>query len=318
MTPIISTHQVTKQYGSNLALDRLSLTIEQGEVFGFLGHNGAGKTTTVRLLNGVLFPTSGEISVLGMDPTQQGNKIRARTGVLTETPALDDRLTARATLRYYGKIYNVPKMVLDSRIDALLSMFELLDRADDKVGGYSKGMRQRLALARTLIHDPEIVFLDEPTSGLDPVAAREVHDLIRSLRQQRRTVFLCTHNLLEAERLCDRVAVLAQGKVLALGTTRDLTAQLKHGHRIEVEIDRSSVERAVALLGNAPITGVDIAEMDGRENGDGATLTLHGVGRRSVPTIVHLLTGAGIDLYRVEPDDGSLEDVYFALEHENV
>ena len=214
-------------------------------------------------------------------------------------------------------MYGVPKMVIDSRIDALLSMFELFDRADSKIGGYSKGMRQRLALARTLLHDPEIVFLDEPTSGLDPVAAREVHDLIRNLRQQQRTVFLCTHNLLEAERLCDRVAVLAQGKVLALGTTRDLTAQLKHGHRIEVEIDRSSVEQAVALLGTAPITSVNVTAMDGRENGDGATLTIHGVGRRSVPTIAHLLVSAGISLYRIEPDDGSLEDVYFALEHES-
>ncbi|MGD1993184.1 MAG: ABC transporter ATP-binding protein [Anaerolineae bacterium] len=162
-------------------------------MFGFLGHNGAGKTTTVRLLNGVLSPNGGSTRVLGLDPVAEGPALRRRTGVLTETPSLDGRLTARENLTIYAELYGVPSDRVTGRVDELLTFFELIDRADERVEGYSKGMRQRLALSRAMLHSPEILFLDEPTSGLDPVSTHRVHEVITHIsREEGRTVFLCT------------------------------------------------------------------------------------------------------------------------------
>ncbi len=312
---VIKTDALTRAYGDNVAVDRLTISIRAGEVFGFLGHNGAGKTTTVRMLNGVIEPTAGSARVFGLDPLVDGARVRARTGVLTETPALDNRMTARATLDYFSEVYAVPPTVRKKRVADLLEQFELTKRANERVGGFSKGMRQRLAIARTLVHDPDIIFLDEPTSGLDPVAMREVHRLIERLSHRGRTVFLCTHNLAEAERLCDRVAVLARGQVLATGTTQELAAELQRGHRISVEIDADNVDRAVGIFAEVPdVTHAEaITDRTVARNG-GMTLILHGVARAGVPRVVEAATRAGINLYRVEPVDSSLEDVYFALQ----
>src|SRR5512143_1057337 len=171
-TPVIEISSLTRRFGETKAVDNLSLHVQAGEIFGFLGHNGAGKTTTVRLLNGVIEPTSGSACVLGLDPQAQGPALRARTGVLTETPSLDERLTARDNLSIYAELYNIPREKVATRVNSILSEFELADRANEKVGAYSKGMKQRLALGRALLHQPEVLFLDEPTAGLDPVAAR--------------------------------------------------------------------------------------------------------------------------------------------------
>jgi ABC-2 type transport system ATP-binding protein len=316
MTTVISTQQLTRSFGKTLAVDGLTLEIAEGEVFGFLGHNGAGKTTTVRLINGVLTPTSGEVRVFGLDPTKDGAKIRARTGVLTETPALDDRLTARSTLLYFADMFGVPKEKVQARVDELLEFFDLAPRGKDKVGGFSKGMRQRLALARTLLHDPQVVFLDEPTSGLDPAATREVHQMIQQLRARGSTVFLATHNLAEAERLCDRVAVLAHGRALAIGSIEELAARLNRGQRLLIEVDTHRQDEVQALL--RPMLQVTQIEPVHEANGyagSGALLRVHGIARSYVPEVVARLAGAGVPIYRVEPDAPSLEDVYFALEH---
>jgi ABC-2 type transport system ATP-binding protein len=314
-TTVITTEGLTRRFGSQVAVDGLTVTIETGEVFGFLGHNGAGKTTTVRMLNGVLAPNAGSVRVFGLDPVTHGHRIRARTGVLTETPALDSRLTARATLLHFAEVYSVPPRDRRRRVDELLATFELEKRADSKVGGFSKGMRQRLALARTLIHDPDIIFLDEPTSGLDPVAIRDVHQMIEWLTHRGRTVFLCTHNLAEAERLCDRVAVLSQGRVLAIGTTQELGSRLNRGHRISVEVDASEVGRAVKLFAATPpvLLAEAITDRATARNGS-AALVLHGVSRRDVPQIINTATQHELKLYRVQPEEPSLEDVYFALQ----
>lgn len=315
--PIIQTEDLTRQFGATVAVDALDLSIAPGEVFGFLGHNGAGKTTTVRLLNGVLTPTRGRARVFGLDPATHGARVRAHTGVLTETPALDDRMTARAALRYFATVFGVPRAEVDRRVRQLLETFDLAERADDKVGSFSKGMRQRLALARTLIHDPQIVFLDEPTAALDPVATREVHRMIEQLSRSGRTVFLATHNLAEAERLCDRVAVLAHGRVLAAGTVRELGAHLNRGHRLVVEFAADQVEEAAHLLARIPPVAA-VERLDGQHGADpGAVwLSLHGIGRDAVPDVLGALVAAGIRVYRVEPDEPSLEDVYFALQQE--
>ena len=161
-----------RRFGTVQAVDGLSFEVRAGETFGLLGHNGAGKTTTIRLLNGVLGRDAGEAEVLGLDPAIDGVGVRGRTGVLTETPSLDERLSAIENLAFYGRLYGVAGWQLDDRIAALLAAFGLADRGNDRVGGFSRGMKQRLALARTLVHDPDILFLDEPTAALDPVAAR--------------------------------------------------------------------------------------------------------------------------------------------------
>src|SRR5688500_3620141 len=168
--PVIQTSSLSRRFGEKNAVDQLTLEVRAGEIFGFLGHNGAGKTTTVRLLNGVLEPSSGGARVLGLDPQTDGPALRAQTGVLTETPSLDERLTARENLAIYAELYNGPRPDVSARVQSLLEEFEWADRADDKVGGYSKGMKQRLALARALLHKPAVLFLDEPTAALDPVA----------------------------------------------------------------------------------------------------------------------------------------------------
>jgi ABC-2 type transport system ATP-binding protein len=171
MNTVIAINQLTRCFKETTAVDQLSLEVHAGEIFGFLGHNGAGKTTTVRLLNGVIEPTSGSMRVLGLDPQMDGPKLRSRTGVLTETPSMDERLTAWDNLSIYADLYGVPRADVRNRIHELLTVFDLVDRAQERVAGYSKGMKQRLALARAFLHKPELLFLDEATSGLDPIAA---------------------------------------------------------------------------------------------------------------------------------------------------
>ena len=193
--PVIQISCLSRRFGEKNAVDNLTLEVQTGEIFGFLGHNGAGKTTTVRLLNGVLEPTSGSACVLGLDPLTEGPAVRAQTGVLTETPSLDERLTARDNLAFYADLYNVPRADAPGRVHSLLTEFELADRADEKVGGYSKGMKQRLALARALLHKPEVLFLDEPTAALDPMAARHVHALVENLARREGVPYFSVHTI---------------------------------------------------------------------------------------------------------------------------
>lgn len=310
MKSIIITHELTRCFGDLAAVDRLDLEVYAGEIFGFLGHNGAGKTTTVRLLNGVLDPTQGTARVLNLDPMSDGPALRQRTGVLTETPSLDERLTGRENLEIYADLYAVPRAEVPVRIDGLLETFTLAGRAGEKVGAYSKGMKQRLALARALLHQPDLLFLDEPTAGLDPVAARRVHDMIiRLSHEEQRTVFLCTHNLAEAQSLCDRVAVLEHGRLVALGTPAELARQLGRSQRLEIEVAPAGIPTAMQILRAAP----DIGDPD-QENG---ILTVVGADRESVPNLVASLVSAGVRVYRVAPQEPSLEDVYFALHDES-
>lgn len=305
----IATRGLTRCFGETRALDDLELEIRSGEVFGLLGHNGAGKTTAVRLLNGILTPTSGASVVLGLDPTTDGSTLRKRTGVSTETPALDDRLSGRATLEIFAELFGVPAPQVASRVDTLLEQFDLTSAAAIKVGGYSKGMKQRLALARCLLHDPELLFLDEPTSGLDPVVSRQVNDLIRHLsRDEGKTVVLCTHDLGQAQALCHRVAVLEHGRLVALGRPRELARELGQGQQLLLETSPETFEHAARYVDtHASATGADTA---------GSVLSVSVPNRSDVPTLVAGLVAEGVELYRVELEEPSLEDVYFAL-HRN-
>lgn len=230
----IRADRVTRDFGVVRALDSLSLEVPKGIVFGFLGPNGAGKTTAIRVLLGLLEPTSGRAEVLGFDTRRDGSAIRTRCGALLEHPGLYERLTAHDNLDFYGRAWRVPRRVRTDRIRELLTRFGLWDRRNDPVGRWSRGMKQKLAVARAVLHRPDLVFLDEPTSGLDPVATAGLREDLASLATHEGvTVFLTTHNLNEAERLCAQVGVIRSGKLLAVGSPESLRTRRDSG-RVDI------------------------------------------------------------------------------------
>lgn len=302
----IATQSLSRDFGAVRALTDLTMAVPRGQVAGLLGHNGAGKTTTIRILNGLLAPTAGTVEVLGMDPATDGHAVRARTGVLTETPSLDERLTARENLAFAAQLFGLAARAARTRVGELLERFDLAERADDRTAGFSRGMKQRLALARAVVHDPELIFLDEPTAALDPVAARDVHQLIRSYAgDERRTVVITTHNLVEAQRLCDRVVILRHGRPIADGTPAELSRQLAGAGRVEIEVAAAEGERAVAAA--QPLLDGAAAQVEGD------VVVIEGFGRERLPVLVRQLADAGVSIFRVSSAEPSLEDVYFAL-----
>jgi len=307
MESIIEIKDLHRAFGDIRAVDGLTFDIQPGEVFGLLGPNGAGKTTTVRLLNGILPPSSGTVRVFGLDPATQGEQVRKQTGVLTETSSLYERLSARENLEFYGTLAEIPEAMLEERVQEMLEFFELETRAGDKVETYSKGMKQRLALARALLHQPPLLFLDEPTSGLDPEAAQQVNTLIESLSHKGQTIVLCTHNLTEAERLCDRVAVMNKGRALALGSLSDLSRKLWPAIWVDVIFwEAPSVNQLEAAKN---FSGVKQAEV-----GTGS-LSVRLESKEAIPAFVRHLVDSGASILSVNPRAHSLEDVYFAIQN---
>ena len=308
---MIEVSKLVKDFGSKRAIHDLSFSVHPGEIFGLLGPNGAGKTTTIRILNGLLPVTAGSVRVFGSDPVSAGERVRARVGVLTETPALYERLSARENLRFAGRLSGIPEAELDGRIEDILTTFDLRDRIDDKVGGFSKGMKQRMALTRALLHRPELLFLDEPTSSLDPESALQVNELIdRISHEDGRTVFLCTHNLVEAQRLCDRMAVINHGELLALGTMEELSKSLFPGVWVEVEFLQSVPDRlGDVLTGHSGILQSRV---------DGTILHVQVSGKDVIADLLARLITIGARVARVTPREVSLEEVYFTLQnHQN-
>ncbi len=223
MNLAIQTRALARSFGDRQAVKDLTIEVPRGSIFGFLGPNGAGKTTTIRLLLGLIEPSSGSGLVLGNDIATAGAAIREASGALLEHTGLYDRLSAYDNLAFYARVYGLDGARREQRITELLEAAGLRDRRNDRVRGWSRGMRQKLAIARTLLHQPQLVFLDEPTAGLDVIAAIELRQQIKSLaREGKTTVFLTTHNMQEAEELCDRIAVIREGRVLAAGTPREL------------------------------------------------------------------------------------------------
>ncbi|HEU0297125.1 MAG TPA: ABC transporter ATP-binding protein [Anaerolineales bacterium] len=307
MNSIIEVNDLQRTFGDHKAVDGMTFTVASGEVFGLLGPNGAGKTTTVRLLNGILPPSAGTARVFGLDPATQGEAVRRQTGVLTETPALYERLSARENLEFFGTLHEIPASELNARVEEMLEFFGLAARAKDKVETYSKGMKQRLALARALIHKPPLLFLDEPTSGLDPEAAQQVDDLIVDLgRTDGQTVILATHNLLEAQRLCDRVAIMNKGKILALGSLDELSRKLWPVTWVDVLFHVKPSEHVSENLQTR--AGVIQASV----NGDALSVQVES--EEVIPAVVRHLVEQGESILKVNPRAYTLEDIYFALQ----
>jgi ABC-2 type transport system ATP-binding protein len=308
MKEIIQVDNIVHCYGAKLALNGISFEVREGEVFGLLGPNGVGKTTTIRLLNGLLNPHIGKMIVLGFDPQQQGVEIRRRVGVLTETPALYERLTALENLQFFGTLAGMTAKACKTRIGELLEFFDLSERAYDRVGSYSKGMKQRLALARALLTRPELLFLDEPTSGLDPEVAKQVHGLIQDVRlKDGHTVVLCTHHLYEAERLCDRMAVMGKGKVIAMGTLDQLRAEAAPEHKTLFSFLSPISNDALSALEKH--AGVEKIEEKGK-----CVLLIQIKNNEVTPELIDLLVKKGISMVAVEPQLASLEEIYFRLQ----
>lgn len=303
-TPTITTNDLWFYFGERAALQGVSLSVNPGEIFALLGPNGAGKTTTIRLLNGLYHATQGKIYVLGKDPRQEGSAVRQQTGVLTESNALYDRLTARQNLIFFGNLYLMDLQELDHRTNEMLTFFDLQSRAEEKVGTFSKGMKQRLALARAMLTRPKVLFLDEPTSSLDPESTQQVHELIQSIRDQDgHTVFLCTHRLEEAERLADRVAVMNSGEVLATGSLEELSRANQSGLRVEIEFLNEPVPSIKLNL-----RGVTSHSVTGK------IMQLQVQEESVIPFVIEELVRQKAQILSVRPVKTSLEEVYFQLQ----
>ena len=292
---------LTKRFGDVLAVDCLDMEVKPGEIFGFLGPNGAGKTTTIRMLSALISPTSGEAKVAGYEVGREDNEIRRNVGILTESPGLYARLSAERNLSFFAELYDVEDVA--GQVERYLRLLGLWDRRGDVAATFSKGMRQKLAIARAMLHEPKVLFLDEPTAGLDPEMARLVREFINELQDKGRTIFLCTHNLDEADRLCDRIAVV-NTRLLALDTPEALRAKLYDrvvvihlsaaSPAYEKVVSEQSFVRSVEIKDNKLVVGLDDPE-------------------RNNPELIRALVDAGADIQFVGELRRSLEEIYLRL-----
>ena len=300
----ISTTGLTRDFGTVRALDGLSLEVPSGVVFGYLGPNGSGKTTTINLLLGLLEPTDGSASVLGIDTRDGGDGIRARTGAVLEHPGVYEELTAEENLEFYGQVWRIDRQVFEVRVHELLGTLGLWERRHERVEGWSRGMRQKLALARAMLHQPALLFLDEPTAGLDVMAATAVRDSLAALAASEGvTIFLTTHDMAEAERLCATVAVIRDGRMIAEGSPDDLRARTGAPHLVIIgrgfgeglmtELRARPEVESVAMVG-------DHLQVDLRKDADSSPL-------------VGLIVASGAEVQEIRRDRASLEDVFVTL-----
>ncbi len=307
----IEAEGLSKRFGTLTALDKLSFRVDPGEIFGLLGPNGSGKTTTVRILSCLMSPSEGSARVAGFDIVKDPLKVRETVGVLTENPGIYDRLTAVENMEFFAEAYGLKdKAKRDARVRELLEFFDLWDRRGDKAGTFSRGMRQKLAIAKAVVHSPQVVFLDEPSSGLDPKAAKDIRDLMeRMSRQERHTIVLCTHNLEEAERLCSRVMIIRRGAALATGSIGDLQKKLRGAPELKVtleEVNDKMLDKASKMKGVKAV------------NVEGPTSLIFDLDdpEAETPDIVKGLIGSGGRVKSVNILKPTLEDAYLELTKE--
>jgi ABC-2 type transport system ATP-binding protein len=263
MASIIEAEGLTKVFGSHTAVDRLNFEVEEGEVFGLLGPNGAGKTTTVRMLACLISPSDGSAKVGGRKISENPLKVRQTVGILTENPSLYERLTAYENMDFFAEAYNLSNpQERSNRLRELLEFFNLWERRNDKVAGFSKGMKQKLAIARALVHKPPVLFLDEPTAGLDPEASKEVRDLMAKLsRHEKHTILLCTHHLEDAEKLCNRVMIINRGKSVIVGTPDELRARIAGKPTVQITLKTLTSEIIEAVKNISQVRQVNADEI---------------------------------------------------------
>ncbi len=293
----IAVDRLTKRYGSLLAVDGVSFTVRKGEVFSFLGPNGAGKTTTVEIIVTIRKPTSGSVRVLGMDVTKKKYGIVPRIGVLPQSFNSYDRLTVRETLQYYSRLFSCR----NPDIDGLIDLVNLKDKAGEYYKNLSGGLRQRLGIAIALVNNPEVVFLDEPTTGLDPRARREVWDVLQGLKQKGKTVFLTTHYMEEAELLADTVAIISKGKLIAMGSPRELIESNANYLALTLQVADDTAFGALSKMGFAPVRTPP------------NTLTVRVKDANEVQKILASLKDAGTPLLGLDVRKPNLEEVFLKL-----
>lgn len=303
----IRAQSLSRSFGNIRAVDQVNFEVDTGSVFGFLGPNGSGKTTTIRLLLGLLEPTSGHSEVLGWDPIKDGQLVRENCGALLEHTGLYERLTAMDNLDFYGRVWHMTKDDCTKRIQSLLEKVGLWDRKDEIVKGWSRGMKQKLAVARAMMHQPKVLFLDEPTAGLDPVASAALRDDLSNLVQHEGvTVFLTTHNLNEAEKLCQRVAVIREGKLMMVGSPDEL--KLKNGAGFVEIVGSGFTSEILAELRSMPLVD-SVIQKDQHirvELKEGMEST----------TLIPLLVSRGVEIEEVRKGKASLEDVFLTMMEE--
>lgn len=298
----LAADRLGRRFGERWAVRDVTLEVRRGEVLGLLGPNGAGKTTTVRMLTALISPTEGTATVEGIDLRERPDDVRSRVGILTETPGLYDKLTASANLDFFGRLHGLDQATRAERGERYLRLFGLWDRRDDIAGTFSKGMRQKLAIARALLHDPAVVFLDEPTAALDPEAAYIVREAIEELRRAGRTIVLATHNLDEADRLCDRIAFIRGGLLRV-----DSPARLRGGHgvrRLTIHLDAAPTDPLVAAIRGVG-GALDVEVTDG-------LLHVGAIDPGAIaPSVVRAAVEAGAGIVEVHVERVSLEQIYF-------
>lgn len=299
---MVEAFALTKCFINFWALRGVSLKVRPGEILALLGPNGAGKTTTVRILAAVLKPTSGRAAVCGHDVVAEGPAVRSLVGLLTEASGLYDRMSPRSYLEFFGQLHRVPGPRLRRRVGDLLDRFGLADVADRRLGSLSKGLRQKVALVRALVHDPKVLFLDEPTAAMDPAGARQVRDFIAGLRRSDRAIVVCTHNLAEAELLADRIAVVVRGQVAAEGSPAELKRRFAGPPAFELRFTGPADVARQALAGRVRVVelGPDCIRYQADDPGVN-------------PRLVERLVGAGIGVLSLAEVSPSLEDVYLRI-----
>ncbi len=303
--PVIGVRNLVKRYGELVAVDAVSFEVAKGEIFGLLGPNGAGKTTIISILSCITPPTSGSASVSGLDVVTDSLTARSRIGVVPQEIALYSTLSARDNLMFWGRMYGLRDRTLARRVDELLDVVQLSDRANSRIDTFSGGMKRRINIAAGLLHRPDVLFLDEPTVGIDPQTRRSILDLVKELNTEGLTVLYTTHYLEEAEFLCDRVGIMDEGKMIAVGTRDELTDSIGATGVIAVRADGLN-DALVDWLASLPEVS-EAAKSDDR-------LTLNVVrGANLLPTVVEKLTGSGIDIHSVDVTVPNLESVFLHL-----
>ncbi len=303
--PVLEVKNLTKRYGSITAINDLSFTVERGEVFGFLGPNGAGKTTAISILSCLIAPTSGTARVCGFDVIRESLEARRRMGVVPQEIALYPSLSARQNLLFWGRMYAVPSSDLGRRVDELLEVVGLADRAGDRIDTYSGGMKRRVNIAAGLIHRPEVLFLDEPTVGIDPQTRRSILELVKSLNEDGLTILYTTHYLEGAEYLCRRVGIMDEGRLIAVGTRTELINSIGATDVVTVVADR--------LPANVDTLMLSLDDISRATTTDGRLTLETAAGSRALPRIVQELAGTGADVTSIEVASPNLESVFLHM-----